>query len=115
MITLAINQGQRPPRRRKSQFETVLGVCEAVVAFIGGHAPPGCQAYLAVGPGNVGLYLLTTSQVYDFDLSDKLADFAAPYIARGLLTSVMLLPASTPEELTAYFDPAKAIRLAGTE
>jgi hypothetical protein len=39
------------------------------------------------------------------------AEFAAPYIERKWLTSVTLLPASTPEELAAFFDPRKAGRV----
>jgi hypothetical protein len=67
------------------------------------------KAYFSRDGGTVGLYLLTTSEKFDFELADKLTEFAAPYIERGMLGSVTLLPASTPEELAAYFDLNKAL------
>lgn len=116
MITLGIDRTKRPrAKRRKSQFEVVLGICEDVVEFMAKNEAHNCKAYFSLGPGTVGLYLVTTSDAYDFALGDKLADFAVRYIDRGLLTSVTLLPASTPEQLTAYFDPRKTIRLAKME
>ena len=67
--------------------------------------------YISLDNGASGLYLVTTSEAYNFELGDKLAEFAAPYIERGLLGSVALLPAFTPEQLAAYFDPRKAMRV----
>lgn len=49
--------------------------------------------------------------VADFELGDKLSEFAAPYVAHGLLGGAMLLPASSPEELAAYVDLGKVIRI----
>ena len=79
--------------------------------FVEENGAQDCKAYISVGTPTIGLYLVTKKEAYDFDLGDKLAEFAIPYIERGLLSSVTLLPASTPEQLTAYFDPKKAIRL----
>lgn len=67
------------------------------------------KAFFTRDGGTVGLFLTTKAEKYDFDLADKLAEFAAPYIERGLLGSVTLLPASTPEELAAFFDITKAL------
>jgi hypothetical protein len=68
-------------------------------------------AYLALGNGTPELYMVTQSEAYDFELGDKLSEFAAPYIERGLLGGASLVPASSPEELAAYFDLNKVIRI----
>lgn len=86
-------------------------MCDHLAAFMEENGAQDCKAYISVGTPTTGLYLVTKKEAYDFDLGDKLAEFAIPYIERGLLSSVTLLPASTPEQLTAYFDPKKAIRL----
>jgi hypothetical protein len=68
-------------------------------------------AYLALGNGTPELYMVSQSEAYDFDLGDKLSEFAAPYIERGLLGGASLVPASSPEGLAAYFDLNKVIRI----
>lgn len=69
------------------------------------------EVYFARDGGSISLYLMTKAEVYDFELSRKLADFAAPYLERGLLDSASLLPASSAEELEAFFDPKTALRV----
>ncbi len=86
-------------------------MCEHLALFMREHGGREFKAFFSRDSGTVGLYLVTTAEAYDFELGDKLAEFAAPYIERGLLSSVTLLPASTPEELTAFFDPMKAVRV----
>ena len=110
MITLGFSRsdGVRS-RRRQSPFDSVLRMCEHIAAFLHENDGGEFKAFFSRDGGIVGLYLLTTSEPYDFNLADKLAEFAAPYIERGLLGSVTLLPASTPQELAAYFDPNKAL------
>jgi hypothetical protein len=112
VITLGVNRPQRTaPRRIRPNFNLVLRICEAIAEFMEATEAHGCKAYIAFGDGRACLYLATQKEVYDFELSDKLADFVSPYIKDGLLTSAVLLPASTPEELTAYFNPKQAIRI----
>jgi hypothetical protein len=112
MISLGISQAERGRRRpKRSQLDVMLRLCQDIAAFVQTHAPDRSQAFFALDGDTVGLYVLSAAEAYDFELGDKLAEFAAPYIERGLLGSVTLLPASTPEELAAYFDPAKAIRV----
>jgi hypothetical protein len=86
-------------------------MCEHIAMFMQENDGGEFKAFFSRDGGTVGLYLLTTAEAYDFELGDKLADFAAPYIERGLLSSVTLLPASTAEELAAFFDPTKAVRV----
>jgi hypothetical protein len=84
-------------------------MCEQIVAFMRQNAGGEFQAFFSRDGGTVGLFLVTTAEAYDFELGDKLAEFTVPYIERGLLTGVTLVPKSTPEELAAFFDPAKAV------
>jgi hypothetical protein len=112
VIKLAIGRPERKrPRRKEVQIGLVLRMLEYVATFMEENGAQDCKAYVSFGNGAVGLYLVATSKVYDFELGDKLAEFAAPYIERGLLGFVRLLPASTAEELTAYFDPRRALRI----
>jgi hypothetical protein len=112
VITLGFNQtGRARGRRRHSELDVVLRMCEHIAGFMQQNDGGEFKAFFSRDGGTVGLYLVTTAEVYDFELGDKLAAFTAPYIERGLLGSVTLLPASTPEELAAYFDPMKALRV----
>jgi hypothetical protein len=86
-------------------------MCEQTATFMQENAGGEFRAFLSRDGGTIALYLVTTAEAYDFELGDKLAEFAAPYIERGLLSDVTLLPKSTPEELAAFFDPAKAVRV----
>jgi hypothetical protein len=112
VITLGIDRTERRrPRRRQTQFDLVIRMCEDIAMFMEANEAQDSKAYISLGNGQPDLYLVTTKETYDFDLADKLAEFAASYIERGLLGSVTLLPASTPEQLAAYFNPKKAIRI----
>ena len=87
-------------------------MCQHVAIFMAEHTDRKLKAFFShQGRNSFGLFLMTETEVYDFDLSDKLADFAGPYIERGLLDSVTLLPACSPDELTAFFDPTSAVRI----
>jgi hypothetical protein len=111
MISLGINPTGKLSRRRKFQVDVVLRMCEQIAHFMKQHDGASDTAYLSCDRGAVGLYLLTKAEVYDFELSDKLAEFAGPYLERGLLDSFMLLPACSPDEMTAFFDPNSAVRI----
>ncbi len=65
-------------------------MCEHIAAFMHENDGGEYKAFFSRDGGVVGLYLLTTSEQYNFELADKLAEFAAPYIERGLLSSVTL-------------------------
>jgi hypothetical protein len=86
-------------------------MCDEIARFIQENGAEHVKAFIARDNGLIGLYLVTTAEAYDFELSRKLAEFAAPYIERGLLDAVSLLPASSLEELEAFFDPKKALRV----
>ena len=89
----------------------MLRLCERIVEFLEENNAQGFKAYIALGNDSPELYVVTQSATLDFELGDKLSEFAAPHIERGLLGSATLLPASTPEELAAYFDLNKTIRI----
>lgn len=86
-------------------------MCEHIAKFMQENEGEEFKAFFSRDGGTIGLYLVTTAEAYDFELGDKLAEFAAPYIERGLLGSVTLLPVCSSEELAAYFDPTKALRV----
>lgn len=98
-------------RGKRSGFKTILCLLEQINKFMAEHSPQDSTAYIALGSSTPELYLVTQSGAYDFELGDKLSDFAAPYIARGLLGGASLIPASTPDQLAAYFDLSKVIRI----
>jgi hypothetical protein len=113
VITLGFKQAEvTRTRRGQPKLDLFLNMCQHVDAFMEEHDGRRFQAYFyRSGDGSLGLYLMTDAKAYDFDLSAKLAEFAAPYIVRGLLSSVNLLPASSQEELAALFDPNSALRI----
>jgi hypothetical protein len=69
------------------------------------------DVYLVRVGDSVALYLMTQAEVYDFQLGRELAEFAAPYLARGVINAVTLVPASSPEELEAFFDMKHTFRI----
>jgi hypothetical protein len=113
VITLNIKQaaGTRT-KRAQPKLDLFLSMCHNMAAFMEEHDGRRFQAYFSRSDdGSLGLYLMTDAEAYDFELSAKLAEFAAPYVERGLLSSVTLLPASSQEELAAFFDPDSALRI----
>jgi hypothetical protein len=96
-------------RSKQAGFRNLQRLLEKIIGFLKAHQPE-ATAYLALGNGTPELFLVVPSGPYDFELGDKLSDFAAPYIERGMLGGASLLPVSSQEELVAYFDPAHAIR-----
>jgi hypothetical protein len=112
VITLGFNQKAAVRAGRPhSQINLFLRLCGDVARFMQENGGERFKAFFALDRGLLGLYLMTSSEAYDFELSGKLAEFAAPYIERGLLDSASLLPASSMEELGAFFDPKKALRV----
>ena len=112
MISLGFEQrASKQARRSRSKLELFLSLCQNIGTFMKQHGG-NLKAFLSPrGGGSFGLYMVTDVEVYDFALSNKLAELAGPYIGRGLLDSVTLLPASSPDELTAFFDPDSAVRI----
>jgi hypothetical protein len=98
-------------RGPQPQINLFLKMCEQVLDFMRAQTGQELEVFFARDGGSISLYLLTKAEAYDFDLSRKLAEFAAPYVERGLLDSASLLPVSSAEELEAFFDPKTALRL----
>jgi hypothetical protein len=71
------------------------------------------EAYLVPEADGLMLYVIGRQEAYDFDLSRELSDFAGHSTDQGLELNTTLLPASSPEELGAFFDPLRgpAIRI----
>lgn len=112
MVSLSFPSIDRTGKgRRRAGLDLVLRLCQDVARFLHDHGQDRIQAFFSRNRGSVGLYVVSAAESYDFALGDRLAELAAPYIERGLLSSVTLLPSCTPEELTAYFDTTSAIRV----
>ncbi len=112
MITLGVNRAKKVGTRRGySPFRLLWHLCEMLGNLMEQNGGRDFNVYLSRDGRAVGLYVTTTGEAYDFELGDQLAELAAPYIERGLLDSVTFLPSSTHEELAAFFDPDKAVRV----
>jgi hypothetical protein len=99
-------------KRPQPKLDLFLSLCQHVAAFMAEHDGGNFKAFFAhKGSGALGLYLMTDAEAYDFELSEKFAEYVTPYVERGLLDSVALVPKSTPEELGAYFDLETAFRV----
>jgi len=93
------------------QINLFLKMCEHLFEFMQEQDGRDVEVFFARDSGSISLYLMTKAEAYNFDLSRKLSEFAAPYIDRGLIDSATLLPASSHEELEAFFDPKRALRI----
>lgn len=113
MITLGLQQtaGKRS-KRTQTKLDVFLSLFRHVANFMTEHDGGNFKAFFVPkGDGTLGLYLMTEAEVYDFKLSAKLSAHVAPFVERGLLGSVMLVPKSSSEELGAFFDLESALCL----
>ncbi len=114
MVTLGLPEKSTANRRvRRSQpgIDVFFKMCEQVLDFTKEHGEQGVEVFFAREDGSLSLYLVTKAGAFDFELSRKLAEFAAPYITRGALDSATLLPAASADELEAFFDLKTALRV----
>jgi hypothetical protein len=110
-LGLMTTAGQRA-KRSQPKPHGVFSLFLQVAAFMEQHGGCGFKAYFSPEDGGaLALFLMTDAEAYDFDLSKKLAEHVGPFVERGLLSRVMLLPASTPEELGAFIDLESALCL----
>jgi hypothetical protein len=111
VITLGLpQQPTRRVKRTQPKLDLFLNLCHDVARFMAEQDGGNFKAFFSpLGNGALSLYLMTDAEAYDFELSAKLAKHVAPFIERGLLDSVMLVPASTHEELGAFFDLETAV------
>jgi len=71
------------------------------------------EGYLVPEPDGLMLYLIGKTEAYDFELGDELSNFSLKLVDQGVNLNTTLLPASSPQELAAFFDPLRgpAIRI----
>ncbi len=114
-ITLGLsrNQGSDASDRPSSNPAPVrmLKMLERLGAWAATRADRIKDIFLVRVENSVALYLITHAEAYDFVLGRELAEFAGPYIARGVFDDATLIPASSPEELDAFFDKKHAFRI----
>lgn len=114
MITFSANPTPRErgrSRGKRSALNAFLRLLEHTIEFMEANGLPDGTAYVALGRDTPELYVVSESGAYDFALGDRVSEFAAPYIERGLLGGASLVTACSQEELAAYFDLNKVIRI----
>ena len=114
LITLGLT-ADRGADGGESRRDPALGQVFKMLERLGGWAATRADrladVYLVRAGNSVDLYLITRAEAYDFPLGRELAEFAAPYIARGVINAATLIPASSPEELEAFFNPKSTFRI----
>ena len=82
-------------------------------AWVKGQKARVSDGYLVTEQDGLMLYAIGREQTYDFDLGRELSEFSILLADQGLDLNTTLLPASSPEELAAFFDPSRgpAIRI----
>ena len=82
-------------------------------AWVRRHGEKVSEAFLVVEPDGLMLYVVGREEAYNFELGDELSEFSIGLADQGLNVGTTLLPASSPEELRAFFDPQRgpAIRI----
>jgi hypothetical protein len=73
------------------------------------HADRVAECYLVLRPGEIVVYVVGKEQIFDFSLMRNLSALTAQLIEKDWPIEGNLLPASTPEQLTAFVDPREAI------
>jgi hypothetical protein len=113
MITVGLQRtnGKRA-RRKQSNTERVFSLFRHVADFMAQNNGANFKAFITQEVNDsLGLIVMTDGEAYDFDLATKLYEGVGPFVGCGLLSRVMLLPASTPDELTAFLDVESALCL----
>ena len=67
------------------------------------------ECYLVWRAGEIVVCVIGKEQRFDFELLRELSTLAMQLIESDWPVDVKLLPASTPDELTAFIDPREAV------
>src|SRR5262249_11872433 len=98
-----------------AQPAAVLGLLtsllDAIREWCSSRADRVSECYLVFGPTDVFVFVIGQGQAYDFALSRELSDLTIELVEKGWPVQTMLLGASTPEELSAFVNPAAALLL----
>ena len=86
-------------------------VIVSVTGWIKNRKSVASAGYLVFKPDDLVLYVVSTSRSYDFVLAKELADFSVQLADQGTNVNIRLLPESTPDELSAYFDRQRTFKL----
>lgn len=103
-----------PEKGNDDEFARLLQrLLSLINAWVRGQKGRVSEGYIVPEPEGLMLYVIGRQESYDFDLSRELSDFTLRVAAQGLELNTTLLPASSPDELTAFFDPRRgpAIRI----
>ncbi len=87
-------------------FDSVARWCEE-------HQDKVYEAILAPCADDIGLFVISRSEEYDFDLNEDLSEFAIELVASGLPVYTTLLPSCAPMEagLSSAFGVFKISRV----
>lgn len=67
------------------------------------------ECYLVLGPGEIRYYVIGREENFDFAFMHEVSELTGRLIDRDWLILGNLLPASSPDELTAFVNPSQAI------
>ena len=87
----------------------ITSLLEPIREWCGSHADRVSECHVIFRSEEVQLYMVGRKDPYDFQLGRQLSDLSGELIRAGWPMLTMLVPPSTPEELTAYVDPTKAV------
>jgi hypothetical protein len=114
-LGLVASKGERSssqvnrPRGGRRAVELVLYLIRGVAEWGAQRTEDVVGFYLDMTPEGLVLYAVGRKEAFDFTLSEAFSRFSSRYIEEGLLTQATLLPATSSEELTSFFDPERAL------
>jgi len=103
-----------PPSSGKDDLSgTLQRLLSPINAWVKSQCASVLEAYLVPEAECLMLYVIGRSEAYDFELGEKLSDFSIRLADQGIDLDTTLLPASSSDDLTAFFDPLQgpAIRI----
>jgi len=90
-----------------AETESLQGLQIHVGAWVKAQKSRVRDAYLVPEREGIRLYVIGRSEVFDYELSRELSEFSISLLGEGMDLNTTLLPASSPGELLAFFDPER--------
>ena len=110
-VGLANSPQPNLPNSASAVLPGIISLLDSLRGWCSSHADQVSECYAVIRPDEVQLIMVARRNPFDFDLSGELTDFSGELIRAGWPILTMLVPPSTPEELTAYVDTTRAVLL----
>jgi hypothetical protein len=111
--TLSLTESPPAPSGNNEISRILQQLLNPINSWVKGHKANVSEGYLVPEPDGLMLYVVGRRDAFDFELGEELSELSVRLAEQGIDLDTTLLPAASPEELTAYFDSSRgpAIRI----